>query len=101
MLFIRTKFRVSKSQVGDGITITHVHIPSPARVSLLVALIVCLDSIFIMENPERSAVVGHPRLVWVFKGLKAVGTEVLCLAISWHLIPPWKDFWDVLGWYLT
>ena len=49
-----------------------------ARLGLLLILICCLGSSFIVENPASSIVVEHPRLVWVFKALRKVGITVLC-----------------------
>ena len=40
------------------------------RSTLLMALIVCMDSVFLLENPGGSCILQHVRLQWLFRKLK-------------------------------
>lgn len=53
-----------------------------SRVSLLLLLIGCLGSSYILENPERSIILEYPRLRWTFRALKCLGVSALCFNLS-------------------
>lgn len=46
------------------------------RCILLMALIVCMDSVFVVENPGGSCILAHPRFQWFIKALRDAGVPV-------------------------
>ncbi|CAK9032143.1 Uncharacterized protein SCF082_LOCUS19941 [Durusdinium trenchii] len=46
------------------------------RSTLLFALVACMDSVFLLENPGGSCIMTHPRLAWLVKRLYCLGMPV-------------------------
>lgn len=48
------------------------------RSMLLLALLVCLDHVFFVENPGSSCLGAYPRFQWLFTALKTYGIPATC-----------------------
>lgn len=54
-----------------------IHAYIPGRSTLLMLLLACMDSVFLLENPGGSSILQHPRLVWLFQKLRGLRMPVL------------------------
>ena len=50
----------------------------PCRTCLLLCLLTCMQATWLLENPASSAIVIYPRLIWVLKMLKRIGSQAFC-----------------------
>ena len=56
------------------------------RCALLMAVVVCIESVFLVENPSGSCLLSHPRLAWLFQRLRELEIGVLRLHTRLYLI---------------